>query len=198
MTLGVGIATIIYLPWLINLPGQFGKVGRLVMTRDRVQPIVTLWALIFAELPVTSAIILIVSMLTLALLTVFLLYRAWDTFRYHRPDRNPLALLLYLTLVPMLLMWLLSQWRPVYLTRALLPSALMAYIALAWLMTRARLPRPLIGFIAIPWTITILLALYARYTWTTFPRPPFDAVDRSLVSGWQAGSRIVPANKITT
>ncbi len=197
MMLGAGIAVIIYLPWLVNLPGQFGKLGTYWITKERAQPIVTLWSFIFAELPVTSAIILIVSMLTLVLLTVFLLYRAWDTFRYHRPDRNPLALLLYLTLVPMLLMWLLSQWRPVYLTRALLPSALMAYIALAWLMTRARLPRPLIGFIAIPWTITILLGLYAHYTWNTFPRPPFDKVDRSIAADWQPGDRIVHANKIT-
>jgi hypothetical protein len=136
-------------------------------------------------------------MLTLTLLFLFLIYCAWDTFRRHRPDSKSLAFVLYLTIAPMVLMWLVSQWRPVYLTRALLPSALMLYIALAWLVTRVRLPRLLVVIIAIPWALTILLGLYTHYTWNTFPRPPFDSADQFIASHWQNGDRVVYANKIT-
>jgi uncharacterized membrane protein len=198
LALGAAIALIIYLPWLVNLPSQLGKLGSYwILKPSAIQPLVTVWSFIFAELPVTGPLILIVSMLTLVLLGVLLIYRVWETIRRHLSESTPLAFVLYLSVVPIALMWLVSQWRPVYLTRALLPSALMLYVVLAWLVTRAQLPRLLIGIIAVPWALTILLGLYTHYTWNTFPRPPFDSADQFIASNWQNGDHVVHANKIT-
>jgi hypothetical protein len=108
-----------------------------------------------------------------------------------------LRLVLWLGLVPIVLMWLLSQWRAVYLTRALLPSGLMLYIALAWLFTKARLPDLMRNISVGVWTITILIALYAHYTWASFPRPPFDDAAKIIASNVQDGDRVVHADKLT-
>jgi hypothetical protein len=108
-----------------------------------------------------------------------------------------LVFALWLVAVPIGLMWLVSQWRPVYLTRALLPSGLMFYVALAWLLTRARLPRPMLAIVGLPWLVTIGLGLYTHYTWQTFPRPRFNSALAYITAQAQDGDQVVHANKIT-
>ncbi len=196
--LAAGLALLIYLPWLINLPTQLGKISNYWILRPApVQPLVTLWSFVFADIETRQVLVVVVSLLAVALLVVFLAYRAWSAIRRHTPDRAPLLFTLWLAAAPILLMWLVSQWRPVYLTRGLLPSGLMLYLALAWLLTRARLPRPILGVIAIPWAATTIAGLYALYTWNTFPRPPFADVDQFIAAHRQDGDQVVHANKLT-
>src|SRR5260370_35655483 len=166
---------------MVNPPAQFGKLGTYwIMQPGATQLLITLWSFIFADLPVTSALALTISTITLTLLLVFLAYRALDTIRHQRPDCKPLQFSLWLAFAPIALMWLFSQWRPVYLTRALLPSGLMFYVALAWLLTRSRLPRFVLAVIDMPWLATILIGLYLHYTWPTFPRAPFHTADQYI------------------
>ncbi len=196
--LAAGLALLLYLPWLVNLPSQLGKVGNYwIPAPTALQPLITVWSFIFADMETRSAPAVIMSLLTLVLLLVFLVYRALHTLCRSGPDRAPLAFALWLAAVPLALMWLVSQWRPVYLTRALLPSGLMLYVALAWLLTRARLPGPIVVVIVIPWAATIGLGLYALYTWNTFPRPPFEAADQAIAAQRTDGDQIVHANKLT-
>ncbi len=195
---GAAIALLIYLPWLVKLPAQLGKLGQYWILRPGIgQPLITLWSFTFADYPVMTAVSLIISFTTLVLLLVMLTYRAQNVFRWRQSDRKSLGFVLTLALLPMALMWLFSQWRPVYLTRALLPSALMFYVTLAWLLTRARLPQPVTWGLIVLWSITAVLGLGTHYTWDTFPRPPFDIADQYVAAHWQAGDRIVHANKIT-
>src|SRR5258708_24317589 len=145
VTFGAAIALLIYLPWLVNLPAQLGKLGQYWILRPGVgQPLITLWSFIFADYPVTTTVSLVIGFTTLVLLLMMLAYRAQNVFRWRQSDRKSLGFVLTLALLPMVLMWLFSQLRPVYLTRGLLPSALMFYMALAWLITRPRLPRAVI------------------------------------------------------
>jgi 4-amino-4-deoxy-L-arabinose transferase-like glycosyltransferase len=198
VTLGAGLALVIYLPWLAYLPSQFGKISTYWVQRPGVlQPLVTLWSFLFADLEVRAAPVVVLSLTALSVLLVFLVYCALKVLRRPNPDRAPLALVLALTAGPIGLMWLVSQWRPVYLTRALLPSGLMFYLALAWLLARARLPRPIRATLAVLWLATAAVGLDAQYTWNTFPRPPFDAADSFIAAHWQPGDRVVHANKIT-
>lgn len=198
LVLGIGMALVIYFPWLINLPAQLGKIGDYWIPRPTpVQLLQTLWSFLSVELPVANPAILVVSITSLVLILELLLLRAFDAFRRRSRDSAPLAFALYLAIIPVGLMWLVSQWKPVYLTRALLPSALMFYIALGWLMARSRLPRPLFVFIAVMFGLTVVSTLSIYYTWDTFPRPPFEVADIYIAGQWQAGDRIVHANKIT-
>ncbi len=198
VVLSAGLAVLIYLPWLVNLPSQFSKIGNYWIKRPALaQPFLTLWSYTFADLEVRDTTVVMITLIAFAILLAFLVYRVFVTLNRRQCDAESLGLTLWLVIAPIALMWLISQQWPVYLTRALLPSGLIFYIMLAWLFTRARLPRPILGVIAVPLLISTALGLYLHYTWATFPRPPFDQADRYIGEHWQTGDRVVHANKIT-
>jgi uncharacterized membrane protein len=192
------LALLIYLPWLVNLPSQLRKVGAYWIPRPAPgELLLTLWKYTYADLEVHAPLIALLSLTTIGVLLVFLIYRAQAALRYQNRTSASLALALWLAGGPIVLMWLVSQWRPVYLARALLPSGLMFYVVLAWLFTRARLPRLVLAVPLSLWLCTVAAGLYGLYTWETFPRPPFDAADQAIAGRWQPGDRVVHANKIT-
>jgi len=196
--LSAGLAILIYLPWLVNLPSQFGKIGNYWIKRPTLaQPFLTLWSYTFADLEVRDMAVVTITLIAFAILITFLIYRALVVLTRRQRDWESLGFALWLVIAPIALMWLISQWRPVYLTRALLPSGLLFYVVVAWLLTRAHLPRPILGVIAVPLLISAGLGLYLHYTWAAFPRPPFDQADSYIREHQQAGDRIVHANKIT-
>ncbi len=198
LAFATGIAGVIYLPWLVNLPGQLDKVSNYWILRPTpIQPLITLWSYLFADLEVRDGLVAALSLTTLSLLLVFLIWRGAATLRRRSKDAASLALVLWLVAGPIALMWLVSQWRPVFLTRALLPSGLMLYVALAWLLTCARLPRPILAVLLVPWIATIFVGLVTHYTWNTFPRPPFNNADAWIAEHWQDGDRVIHANKLT-
>ncbi len=194
---GIG-AMVIYLPWLVNLPGQFGKLGSYWINKPTfAELLLTFRSFLFVDMDTPNALALILALIATILLLIFLAYRASAALRRPNKDRDALTLILWLSIAPVIMMWLISQVRPVYLTRALLPSALMLYVALAWLFTRARLPKPISGLLIAVGGASVVAGLIAFYTWNTFPRPPFESADQWLRSSVQPGDQIVHANKIT-
>ncbi|NIV34850.1 MAG: hypothetical protein GWN58_36950, partial [Anaerolineae bacterium] len=69
-------------------------------------------------------------------LLVLLVLRVWRA-------RSRAGWFLLLCWVPIIALMLVSRWRPVYLERALLPSALFYLVAVGWLLAREGLPRSL-------------------------------------------------------
>jgi hypothetical protein len=137
-----------------------------------------------------------------ALLAVLLLYRGYAVLRSRRPkasaDREPVGWVLWVAFMPMLFMWLFSHLiQPVFLPRALIPSAMILYIALGWLFTRAEIPRLIVAILAGAWAIVIGYSLITLYTWDTFPNGRFDDAADYLADRWQEGDVIVHGNKIT-
>jgi hypothetical protein len=95
-------------------------------------------------------------------------------------------------------MWVISRlFQPVYLSRALLPSAIMFYCALGWLFTRGAMPRAIVGVLVTAWGIIIVFSLVTHYTWDTFPNGPFDDAGRYLARERGPADMIVHGNKIT-
>ncbi len=198
VALAAVLAGLIYLPWLVNLPAQLGKVGNYWIQRPSpLQPLVTLWNFIFAELPVTAQTTILIGLTTFTLLMILLVIGLAEALRRRSGELNRLAFVLGLVAGPIALMWLVSQWRPVYLTRGLLPSALMLYIALGWLFTRARVPTPIRAVTVPLLAATFAIGLISHYRWDTFPRPPFEAAVRHIKLDWQPADRVVHANKLT-
>jgi hypothetical protein len=141
------------------------------------------------------------TFLLAAVFTVFLLYRG-NTLRrdIHRdqPDRLPVLWALWLAFMPMVFMWTASYvFQPIFLPRALLPSAVLFYIALAWLFVRANVPGLMVGLLVLAWGVVIVFSLVTHYTWNTFPTPPFDAAVEYLDRQAEPEDVIVHANKIT-
>ena len=180
-------------PWLVGaVPGQVGFVrkgywlaspGAEAAARAIMLPVLTFYE------PAPVWLLGLGLFAGLALLALLVL-RAWRA-------RSRAAWFLVLCWVPLLLLLLVSRWRPVYLERALLPSALFYLVAVGWLLVGGGLPRPLcLGLVALL-MVTTAGSLGAHYTYARFPRPPFDRLDAFLQGRVAAGEVVVHDNKLT-
>jgi 4-amino-4-deoxy-L-arabinose transferase-like glycosyltransferase len=199
VVMGAAVAIIVYLPWLVNLPGQFAKVRSYywIDTPGIAQILRTTFSFLVVNLDIPRTWFLI-GLLAAIFVTIFLAVQTIIYLRgHHASDRNTIRFVLWLALAPPALMWLVSQFQPVYLERSLLPSALMLYLALAWLFTRSRLPRPIEGIIAGVGIIMVGVGLYHQYTWSHFPNSPYRQAVAAIRVRWQTGDVIVHQNKLT-
>ncbi len=186
-------ALALFSPWLIAvLPGQIGFVrrgywlappGADELIRAVMLPVLTF----YEEAPFW---LLGVGLLTGLLLLALLVLRV-------RRTRALAGRFLFLWWAPVGLLWLVSQWRPLYLERALLPSALFCLVAVGWLFARGGLPRP------VNWVLIALLAvstagsLTVHYAYVGFPRPPFQEAVAYLRARVGPGDAVVHTNKLT-
>lgn len=193
---------LLFAPWLLVLPGQFGKVGggAYWVTRPGLtEQLQTLFIFHFAydnqALPAwLLPLALLFSLLIPALLALELARRRPAPAAKGFP--HPYALLLFLTLGPPLLAFLISQARPIYVVRALLPSALIYYVLVGGVLIAGRAPRALKWGIWLPALAIAAASLFNHYTYTGFPRAPFDQAAAFLRA--EGGSAaIVHSNKLT-
>jgi hypothetical protein len=197
--IGVVIALVVYLPWLVNLPGQLEKVRSYywLAPPNIAKPLGTMYSFLVVNLDIPAS-FLTIGLLGALFLTLFLTVQVILYLRRRvHPDRKPLLFVLWLAAFPVALMWVISQVQPVYLERALLPSALMLYIALGWFFTRSGLPRPIAGVIAAIGLVMVGIGLYHQYTIATFPNSPFQTAAGYIRENWQDGDVIVHQNKLS-
>lgn len=194
------LALIIYFPWLIQLPAQFQKVrsyywidppniGTLLRTAYS-------FMVVNLDIPRATFSTGLILALILLIFTVVQLIFYWRSRRIPA-DRQPLQFVLWMAAAPVGLMWLVSQFQPVYLERSLLPAALMLYILLAWVFTRGGLPRPIAYVLGALCVSMAGIGLYYQYTWATFPNSPFPQALAYVRQNWQDGDIIVHQNKLT-
>jgi mannosyltransferase len=180
-------------PWLVSvLPGQLGFVERAYWlsppgvneaVRALMLPVLSFYE---PSLPWLLGLGLFVGLLSLVLIAM----SAWRT-------RSRAGWFLLLCWAPVALLFLIAQWRPVYLERALLPSALFYLVAVGWLLARDGLPH----FLRLGMSALLLVAtagaLVGHYTYDRFPRPPFQAVNAFLRNEVGDGEIVVHDNKLT-
>ncbi|MBV6395811.1 MAG: hypothetical protein HFACDABA_01393 [Anaerolineales bacterium] len=169
-------ALLLYLPWLIQLPAQLAKVSTAYwVERPGAEKIFTLLLVYVTNLPLPDA--LLFAGLFIAL-TVFVI-AARQAFR--RSNRNADALwLLYLAFAPPILLFLVSQWTPVYIERALLPSGTIFCIWLAWAVFETQLPNVIRNGVVSLLILASALGLYQHVTYLGFPYAPFAELDKYL------------------
>jgi uncharacterized membrane protein len=199
VALGGVVALVLYLPWLVQLPAQWGKIGAYywVPIPNIARFLLTL-RVFFAggsEPPPTTALLMLGG--ALVVVALLIVQVAFAARRLSRDSRHSLTFVLWLAVLTPLLMWVVSQFRPVYLERALLPSALMLYIALGWLLTASRLPRVLAGAIALVLLAIAIPSLHSLYTWDRFPNSPFRPAAAQIADAWQAGDVVVHQSKLS-
>jgi len=183
----------LFSPWLVGvLPGQIGFVGRGYwlappgaeeVVRAMMLPLLTF----YEPAPVW---LLGVGLFTGVLLLALLVLRAWRA-------RSQAGWFLFLCWVPILLLLLISRWRPVYLERALLPSALFYLVPVGWLLTRGCLPRPLSLGLAALLAVSTAGSLGVHYTYVGFPRPPFPEAVAYLQNCVEPADVVIHTNKLT-
>lgn len=191
------LMVLLFSPWLLVLPRQLAKVAESywVQPPGITELVQTLLIFHFAydnqALPSwLLAPALFLSLLLPLLLALQLARQPWET----RADGFPysLALLLFLSLGVVVLAFLLSQIRPLYIVRALLPAALFYYVlAVSYLHMMPRPIRLLLGAAA---CLVAAAALWNHYRYDAFPRAPFVAATAFLE---EAGEPVIHSNKLS-
>lgn len=202
MALGTGVALLVYLPWLVNIPSQLQKVNSYYwVTQPGIdKPIVTLYLFLTtnAEIqPPLSLIGLVGAVFLLALALVQVIIYARKPRRSSESDMPKVAFILWLFAAPMALMWLVSQIQPVYLDRGLIASAVMLYLFLAWFFTRSGLPRPIRLFMTLVVILQVVIGLREQYNLSTFPYSPVADLLVAVRDEWQNGDVIVHQSKLS-
>lgn len=200
VVLGAVIALLIYLPWLVNLPGQLQKVSAYywLSPPNIAQPLLTVRSFLNVNLdiPAPASMIAFLGSLFVVIFLIVQIVLFWRG-RRSRVDRKPVLFLIALASLPPALMWLVSQVQPVYLERSLLPSALMLYILLAWLLTRSGTPRFITTLVSGVGLLLVGIGLYYQYTWASFPNSPFASVGEFIRQNWRTGDVVIHQNKLT-
>lgn len=191
---GLG-ALILYFPWLIQLPTQFAKVQQAYwVERPDISNIFTLLLVYMTNTPLPSNLIPVALLITLAVVSIGFLQTVKSS---SQTSAKGGLWLLYLSFGPPLLLFLFSQWRPVYIERSLLASGAIFCIWLAWVITKTGLSSlarySLSGLLALSFS----LGIYQHITYRDFPYGPFKELDASLREHMEAQDVIVHSNKLS-
>jgi 4-amino-4-deoxy-L-arabinose transferase-like glycosyltransferase len=191
---GIG-ALILYGPWLVQLPAQFTKVQNSYwVARPDFSKLFTLLLVYMTNTPLPAPLIAF----ALAIVLVVMVIGIIQTVRYSRQTHKGTGTwLLYLSFAPPLFLFLFSQWRPVYIERALLPAGAIFCIWLAWVIRATNVQKPLQYILLGLLGLSSLLGIYQHLTYRDFPYGPFQALDRFLRERVEAQDVIVHSNKLS-
>src|SRR5215207_9257952 len=191
---GMG-ALVLYGPWLFQLPAQFSKVQSAYWAeRPDISELFTLMLVYVTNTPLPAN--FIAGALVIAL--VIVISGLIQTIRAIRQaDTGGGLWLLYLSFAPPILLFLFSQWRPVYIERVLLPSGAIFCIWLAWVIRKTALPKvaqyALLGLLA----ISSGLGGYQHLSYQGFPYGPFKELDVALRQRIESEDIIIHSNKLS-
>jgi 4-amino-4-deoxy-L-arabinose transferase-like glycosyltransferase len=193
----------LFAPWLAVVPSQFSKIQQAYWVEQPgiVKLVQTILIFHFAydnqSLPSwLLPLALFFSLLVLAVVILELVRRRTAPGpRLSFPA--PYSLLLSLTVFPVLLTFLVSQVRPVYIVRALLPSALTYYMLVVGVLVVGSAPKPVKWGLLLPSAVIAAASLVNHYGYAQFPRPPFDEAAAYLSAHYRPTDVIVHSNKLT-
>ncbi len=198
---GLGMA-VLFLPWLVRVPAQLGKIDQAYwVTRPGITTLVqTLISFTFDfENAVFPRMLLLPALFGALLVLVLIIWRSGLWFRVtqeRKLDRaGELALLLVLASVPVVIVFVISQWRPVYIIRGLIPASIVYVALLGWAF--GAMPRDARMVFGVPLAGLVVVVLVAFYGYAGFPRGPYLALDAYLLEQERPGDAIVHSNKLT-
>ena len=210
VALAGALAFALWLPWLLNLPGQFAKLQQAYwVTRPNLLTLLQTLIVYHSgeellEARVMLPLTLFVS-LALPLMALFQVFKgvvAPALCGLPRPDTRRVGWLLALAFGPALLLFLVSLYQPIYIQRALLPAGLMYAPVLGWLLWPPRLslihaPAPIRLLLALALGSVVIFGLTAHYTFAQFPRPNFQEAVTFLKTHFEPGDVVVHSNKLS-
>lgn len=210
VALAGALAFALWLPWLLNLPGQFAKLQQAYwVTRPNLLTLLQTLIVYHSgeellEARVMLPLTLFVS-LALPLMALFQVFKgvvAPMRWGVPRPDTRRAGWLLGLAFGPALLLFLVSLYQPIYIQRALLPAGLMYALVLGWLLWPPRLssthaPAPVRLLLALGLGSVVIFGLAAHYTFAQFPRPNFQEAVTFLKTRFEPGDVVVHSNKLS-
>lgn len=191
---GLG-ALVLYLPWLIQLPSQFAKIQQAYwVERPDISKLLTLLLVYITNTPLPDRLIAAALAATLIIAIIGLLQTAKAT---RQAESKGGLLVFYLSFAPPLLLFLFSQWRPVYIERALITSGTVFSIWLAWVLTKTNLSNVVRYALSGLILASFALGIYQHVTYRDFPYGPFEELNQSLRERIQPQDVIIHSNKLT-
>ncbi|MBK9927180.1 MAG: glycosyltransferase family 39 protein [Anaerolineales bacterium] len=192
VTLASGFAILLYLPWLIQLPTQFAKIDQAYwVIKPNITAIFTLLLVFTTNTPLPNA-WLAPSLILAILILVIGLIQTWRV-----PEKTNGLWILYLSFTPPTLLFLFSQWKPVYIERALLPSGIFFCIWLAWVFHNTYLSTAGRGLLSAMLAVSFMAGIYQHVTYNNFPYGPFKQIVSFLQESTQPGDVIIHSNKLS-
>ncbi|MBC7877051.1 MAG: glycosyltransferase family 39 protein [Anaerolineales bacterium] len=188
---------LLYLPWLIYLPSQFSKVNSSYwVERPGVEKLFTLLLFYLPHLPLPNKLLLPGLMISTIIVTLAV-FQTILARKNKLTDLNRGIWLAYLAFMPPLLLWLISQFVPVYIERALLPSHAIFCIWLSWAFTQTKMPNPVqiavFGLII----VAAIIGFFQHVTYSGFPYGPFSALNKRIDAEFQQGDVVIHSNKLS-
>jgi uncharacterized membrane protein len=188
-------ALILYFPWAIQLPAQFSKVQSAYwVTKPDLSKFFTLILVYITNTPLPAQLVAVALFITLIIVTIGILQMIKAARNGGR--RNGLWLF-YLSFGPPVFLFLFSQWRPIYIERAILPSGAIFCIWLAWVIHHTNLAKPVQYSVITLLALSSLLGIYEHVTYRDFPYGPFQELDASLRQRVEAQDVVIHSNKMT-
>lgn len=186
-----------YAPWLLYLPQQLEKVNRAFWIEPpgpvELARTLVMWHF---HLPLPEPVLLPLAFVALAVATVTLLetLRRWR--RGTPQERGRVLVAAALAIVPVGIMFGVSQVRPVYVERAVLVSASAYYLLAVGALGRLPL-RPVAYGLAAALGVGVAVALVAQASYQEFPRSPFREAAAELRTQVAPGDLVVHDNKLS-
>jgi hypothetical protein len=197
-TLIAGVfALALYLPWLWYLWRQFERVRQSYWTlRPGIDRIFTTLLSFVTNLPVPRPWLPVALFISL-FVTVLASWQTWKAWR--RGDEHAFRgmWLAYLALVPPAMLFLFSQWQPVYIERALLPSGVFFLLWVGWSLYGTDLPRGVRWPAQISLVLGMVLGMWIHVTYRGFPYAPYPELAASLGERVAEGEVILHSNKLS-
>ena len=197
VALGTCLALLLYLPWLVHLPAQFARIDRgYWVLRPDFYRLLVLPVIFVVNLPLPQTLLAPGLFIGLSV-TALALLRTFRAISQRQPNLQNGLWLLYLSFFPAILLFLVSQWKPVYLERALLPSGAIFLVWVAWALVEAQAINPLHILTAALVVLGFGMGLYEHVAVSGGIYGPFHAMIQDLESRRQAGDVIIHSNKLS-
>lgn len=186
-------SVLLFLPWLVYVPGQLEKIQRAFWTlRPGVADVLQMIMAFTTNLPLPAWFLPVALFAGLGLVTFALL----EILRARRRLSPEMGMMLVFAMLPPAALFVLSYVvRPVFVPRGVILSSLAYYVLLAWLFARLdlRAAAVLLGALM----AVFVPSLAYQYGYQEFPRSPFRQTDAYVQRNLQPGDSVVHDNKLT-
>ena len=192
LLLAQGGSLLLFIPWLLYVPGQVEKVQRAFWTpRPGLAELLQLLLAFTTNLPLPGWFLPIALFMTLSIAVVaVLIVRVQGGKR-----QEDWALVLLLAIVPPLLLFVLSYLlRPIFVPRGVILSSMMCYLLLGWVLSKAseRAQATVLVVVAL-W---LVVPLQFQYNYDEFPRSPFKEAADFLIRNAARNDLVLHDNKL--
>ena len=138
---------------------------------------------------VAPVLLIPVALFAALALLVFAIVAACQTIVSRRADASSVSFAIVILIVPLVVLYLLSFVRPIFVERTLLPASFGLYLLLAWALVRVE-PRMLNCALGVVVGLVIVVALPNYYFNPATHKPPMREAARALVAQFQPGDSI--------